>query len=130
MTTLARPILVVAALVFLAVGIGFLVAPVELSAVVSIDLLTAEARTDLRATYGGFNTGIGLFLLVAARRDAWLRPGIAVVGFAGLGYGGGRLIGILADGEISPMMLIFLLIEISITAIAAVVYRRLPGTAA
>ena len=53
--TLAKVLLRLGALVLAIVGIGFLAVPVQWAAIVDIQLPTATARTDLRATYGGFD---------------------------------------------------------------------------
>jgi hypothetical protein len=123
---LARLALVASALVFLVVGALFLVAPVRWGTTVEILLPTAMARTDFRATYGGFDFAIGVFLLLCARRAEWLRPGLLALGLAAAGYGGGRLWGILVEGGASALMLTFVSIEALTALVAFYLLRRLP----
>jgi len=125
MQSVAKAGLLFAALVFVIIGGGFLVAPVEWAAIADIVLPTAMARTDLRATYGGFNVGMGLFVACCAFRSEWMRPGVLGVALAAVGYGGGRLVGIVVEGTASPVMLFFLVLEVVIASIAFSVFRRL-----
>jgi hypothetical protein len=123
--TLARAILILAAIVFVLVGVGFLIAPVSWAAVVEIALPTATARTDLRATYGGFDLAVGLFFGLCALRIEWIRPGLAALGLAAAGFGGGRLVGIVVEGSASPLMAMFAMLELTSAGVAFVLLRRL-----
>jgi hypothetical protein len=115
--TLAKVLLRLGALVMAIVGIGFLAVPVDWAAIVDIQLPTATARTDLRATYGGFDLAIGVYLWLCSRREDWIRPGLVALGLAAAGFGGGRVLGMLLEGAASPSM----------SALAAyLVLRRLP----
>jgi len=125
MQSVAKIGLLIAALVFIVIGAGFVVFPAQLAALTDIVLPTAMARTDLRATYGGFNVGIGLFIGCCALRPAWLRPGVLGVALAAVGYGGGRLLGMVVEGTASPLMLFFLVLEIVIASVAFHVFRRM-----
>ncbi|HEX6105472.1 MAG TPA: DUF4345 domain-containing protein [Gemmatimonadales bacterium] len=124
--TAAKGLLLLGAFVLAAIGVGFLIAPVQWAAIVEIALPTPTARTDLRATYGGFDLGFGVFLAVCAFRPAWIRPGLAALGLAAAGFAGGRLLGILAEGTASPPMIGFAALEVAIAAGAFVLLRRLP----
>lgn len=123
--TLAKIGLLFAALVFVAIGLGFLLAPVQWASVVEISLPTPMARTDLRATYGGFDLAIGVFLVFCALRTDWIRPGVLALGLAAAGFGGGRLVGILVEGTATPLMLTFVAIEIATALVAFYPLRRL-----
>jgi hypothetical protein len=127
--TLARIALTVAALVLVGIGVGFLAVPVPWASIVDIVLPTAMARTDLRATYGGFDVGIGVFLAVCALHKEWIRPGLAALGLGAAGYGGGRLLGILVEGTTSPLMAAFAVIEVATALAALLLLRRLPPRA-
>jgi hypothetical protein len=122
---LARAALILAAVVFVLIGVGFLIAPVSWASVVEIALPTATARTDLRATYGGFDLGVGLFFGLCALRLEWIRPGLAALGLAAAGFGGGRLLGIVIEGSASPLMGIFVMLELTTAGLAFVLLRRL-----
>jgi hypothetical protein len=124
--TLAKGGLMFAAVVFVGIGLGFLVVPVQWASLVEISLPTAMARTDFRATYGGFDLAMGVFLGLCAFRTEWIRPGVVALGIAAAGFGGGRLIGILVEGTASPLMLVFVVIETASALLAFYVLRRLP----
>jgi len=124
----ARVLLLLSAAVFMIVGIGFLIVPAEWAAITEISLPTAMARTDLRATYGGLDLAVGVFLWICGRRDQWIRPGLVALALTAAGFGGGRLAGIVAEGSAAPLMLIFLAIETVTVLVAFAALRRLAGT--
>ena len=121
----ARVLLLLGAVVFVIVGIGFLIFPAEWAAVTEISLPTAMARTDLRATYGGLDLAVGVFLWICARRDEWIRPGLVVLALTAAGFGGGRLVGIVAESSAAPLMLVFLAIEAVIVIVTLATLRRM-----
>jgi hypothetical protein len=125
---LAKAFLLLCGVVFIGFGLGFLAVPVQWAAVIDISLPSAMARTDLRATYGGFGLAIGVFWALSAFRAAWIRPGLVALGLAAAGFGGGRLIGILLEGTASPLMLFYLACEVPTAALAFFLVRRLPNT--
>ena len=127
--TLARVLLIGSAIIFVAVGAAFLFIPKTYAEVLEISLPTAMARTDVRATYGGLELGAGLFLVLCARRKEWIRPGLWALGLATGGFASGRLIGLMFERTLSPLMLVFLAMEIVVTLLTFISLRRL-GTPA
>lgn len=121
----ARILLFFGALVFVCIGAVFLAAPVEWGRVVEIEVATPMARTDLRATYGGFDLGFGVFLAVCAFRREWHRPGLAAAAIALAGFGLARSFGMLMEGAASSLMLGLAVAELSGAAAAFLSYRRL-----
>jgi hypothetical protein len=87
----ARLLLVAGAFVSGVFGLLYTVRPEWLAGVVDIALPTASARADFRAIYGGAELGMALFFAVAARRPAWVRPGLAALGLIVGGFGAVRL---------------------------------------
>ena len=83
--TLAKVGLAFTAVVFIGIGLGFLVVPVQWASVVDISLPTAMARTDFRATYGGFDLAIGVFLGLCALRSELDSPRPVGIGTCGGG---------------------------------------------
>jgi len=124
---MARVVLAFGALIFAGIGFLFLVAPVRWAAVVGIALPTPTARTDLRATYGGFDLALGVFLALCAVRTEWAVPGLIAQALALAGFGGGRLIGMLAERSASRLMLLFLGIEVAGALVSLFVAARLGG---
>ena len=120
----ARGLLFSCALVFIVVGAGFLLLPVQFGQVLEISLPTATARTDVRATYGGLELGLGIFLVLCALRREWIRPGLWALALSTGGFATGRLTALLFEGTISSFMLAFLVTEIVVTLIAVFLLRR------
>jgi hypothetical protein len=123
--TFAKVVLLIAALVFAGIGLGFLIVPVQWASVVDISLPSPMARTDVRATYGGFDLAMGVFLALCALRTEWIRPGLLALGLAAAGFGGGRLLGILVEGTATPLMLIFVALETTVACVGFYLLHRL-----
>ncbi len=81
------------------------------------------AVADIRATYGGFETGMGLFFLVCAVRNIWLGPALAAQMFAFGGFAFGRVLGIVLDHAFEPMTLMLFGLEFGGFILASVAYQ-------
>src|SRR5688500_6377603 len=103
---LAKITLLLTAAGFLLFGTLFLINPRMLEKT-GAALLTPTSRFEVRAFYGGFELGLGVFFLLASMRPAWFRVALTaqVVGFAGLV--GGRLVAYFIDGAPSADMFLF-----------------------
>jgi hypothetical protein len=112
------------AVTWIVIGVGFLIVPVSWAAALGIALPTATARTDLRATYGGFDLAIGCFAALCALRPEWTRPGLVLMAMVAAGFGGGRLLGMLLEGSASRMMLLFFGVEMALLGLALAALRR------
>jgi Domain of unknown function (DUF4345) len=80
-------VLLLAGIGFIGFGVAYALWPVRMAALTDLALPTPTARADFTATYGGFQLGFGVFLLVCTRDAGWLEPGLwaataAVAGFA------------------------------------------------
>lgn len=85
-------------LAFLGFGLIFAGWPDQMLGLLDLRIDTGAARTDLRAIYGGLESGFGLWLLLAARSDDLRRPALISVALATLGLVCGRGLGLLMDG--------------------------------
>lgn len=124
----ARILLWLSALVFGTIGLLFVIAPVSWARVVEISLPTAMARTDLRATYGGFDLAFGIFLAACALTPHWLRPGLLAGGLVLLGFGLSRLLGIVLEGEGHRLMWTFMLLELAGGGLSLLAFTRTSST--
>ena len=123
---LARLLLALSAVTFAGFGAWFLADPEGTARQVEIIAATPTARTDFRATYGGFNLGIGV-LMAAALATRRLRDGLLLVAAATTGYAIGRAFGIAADQAPASLMYTLLAVEASGCALAMFALARLPG---
>jgi uncharacterized protein DUF4345 len=121
----ARGLLFSSSLVFVGVGAGFLLIPARYAHILEISLPTAMARLDVRATYGGLELGVGIFLILCTVRRKWIRPGLWALALATGGFAAGRLVGLVAEGTISSFMLSFLVLELVVTLLAVFLLRRI-----
>ncbi|MBK8249955.1 MAG: DUF4345 domain-containing protein [Gemmatimonadetes bacterium] len=120
----ARFTLGITGLIFVVIGVGFIAVPVSWAESVGIVLPTAMARTDLRATYGGFDLAFGLFLAACAHRPAWHAPGLYAAALALGGFGLTRLAGHVLDGPLDPFMWKLLAFELPAAALCIWLYRK------
>lgn len=109
--------LAIASIIFLIFGGIYLVSPEQIATVAGLQF-NASGLTDIRATYGGFQIGFGLFLGWCLRNE--LRYPVALVSIALIFscVGLGRLYGLLTDGEPSTFNFIGLTFEFAITALS------------
>ena len=75
----ARLILWLSVPAYAGVAILFLIAPEWAASLVDLELGSATADNDVRSVYGGLGLGLAVFFGVAARRDAWVPPALALL---------------------------------------------------
>ncbi len=81
------------ALLFLGMGAYGLLAPTALTRPLGMRLVGPQARSEVRAVYGGFGLAVGLLLVAAAWNVGDIRPGaLTAVAVALLGMASGRLV--------------------------------------
>ena len=83
---LGKIVLGVSAFVFMAYGIVSLVSPAIPSGFAGLEMSNADAFAEVGAMYGGLQTGIGLFCLLALLKSEYYRAGLLllVVGIGAL----------------------------------------------
>ncbi len=114
------------AISFLVIGAGFFITPVSWAESVEIALTTPTARTDLRATYGGFDFMFGVFLLLCSTRPAWYSAGLMAAVLCLGGFAGGRIAGYFIEGSLSTFMLVLLGVELMAISICGYLYHKRP----
>jgi hypothetical protein len=122
---IARGLLVLAAVVFIGIGVLCGVNPGSVTTLMGLEMPTAVARTDVRAVYGGLMVGIGAFLLWSSLRQRRIQPGLMLAGMSTLGLVGGRMLGFGAEGEVDACNLLFAALELSLTIPAFVLAWRI-----
>lgn len=96
--TLWRVILALMGLCFAGFGFAFIFNPDEMAALARITVTEPAARTDIRAMYGGLEFGVGIFLLLCAMKQAFVRVGLFAAACALIAMATSRTAGLLIDG--------------------------------
>ena len=101
----------IAAVLFLGMGITALVRPEFVTSLFAMPTLNADMKNEVRAVYGGFGIAMAMVL---AFGSAWeiLRPGIQITAGAALvGMALGRVFSLAVDKAIGRNPFIFLILE-------------------
>lgn len=115
--------LTVIAVILAIFGLLYLISPQTLAGIAGLDA-TASGLTDIRATYGGFQIGLALFLFWSCRNEHRLPAALVATGTIFCCVGLSRLYGIIVDGEFSTFNAIGLAFETVLTVVCAALYRR------
>lgn len=133
--TLPRLVVTGSAIVYGAIGVGFVFFPVPLAAAVGIELTDVTAHNDFRAVYGGVPAGLAVFLVMALRRPTWMLPALWVVALTLGGLAASRVLSWAVDGWPSGLALLLHAAEVSGLVLSSVAIRnatreagRLPGS--
>ncbi len=118
-----RILIVLSALVFVFFGGWLFAVPTALEAI-GIQLTTPEAFIDIRATYGGLELGLAAFLLIAQGRTEWHHAAMFLSALCVGGFGMGRFLGILIEGQGTTLMWFFLALEVFWTGVMFWAYRE------
>lgn len=76
---LGRTILGVSALVFIAYGLVSLISPAIPSGLAGLDMSNGDAFAEIGAMYGGLQTGLGMFCLLAFLKSDFYRAGLMLL---------------------------------------------------
>ena len=108
----------ITAAAFAGFGTASLVKP-DILRKVGIKATNANARTEVRAMYGGLEIGFGVFFALAAIKPSWRQPALAAIVCAIGALGATRIASAAADGA-EPMMYAFAVPEVTAATLAAV----------
>ena len=89
-------------LMLVAFGFAYLMFPVSMAALTGVSVSTPAAITDIRATYGGLQLGVGAFLLWSALAPDRIPSGLLALGLSAGGVASCRLVGLVVDGGSGP----------------------------
>jgi hypothetical protein len=99
-------------------GLACAVAPDTLLGMAGVSA-TPSGLTDLRAIYGGFQIGLGAFLLWCRSDPARTAAGLLVLGLVVGCVGALRVLGLLVDGEPNAFHAVNLAFEVGTAALVA-----------
>ncbi|MFN2327382.1 MAG: DUF4345 family protein [Chromatocurvus sp.] len=118
-------VLYLAGATFTAYGLTCLFKPDIAAAAASLSMQNSDAVAEVGAMYGGFQTGFGLFCLLAAWKPEYRRAGLwALLLGIGLLAAGRSYHAITASGDLSAYTLGAIAFESVITLLAALALRR------
>tara|TARA_R110002072_G_scaffold114709_2_gene244839 strand:+ start:839 stop:1261 length:423 start_codon:yes stop_codon:yes gene_type:complete len=124
-----RVVLGLGALLYLTLGVWFLIWPEALS-LVGLSADNPAARTELRATYGGLELGLFAFLTwCACGGRERVRVGLVGLGLSTFGFAIGRVTGLVLDRPPEPIFPLLVGVEVLSTLAAwAVAWKLGPET--
>ncbi|MEY3011585.1 MAG: hypothetical protein RIT45_320 [Pseudomonadota bacterium] len=125
----ARLVLILAGLVWLAIGLYAMADPVAVADSVDFELRSDLARLEIRAMYGGLSIAVGALHFVGAVRTVWLVPTLVVAIVLTLGLAAGRILSIAVDGFPGVFALGLLGSELALVAVASLALWRLNSAA-
>ena len=121
---MGRIVLVGMGLLWIALGVVGLIAPVMILASVGLDISTADAHAEARAMYGGAQIGLGLFFVYCSRAAASQRTGLIALALVAAGFGLARSFGIAVDGARGGITFFALTTEVFAVALAWIALSR------
>lgn len=127
---LARIYLRIAGAVTVGFGLVYLFAPESMTDPAGFGAVGPGGLTDVRATYGGFQLGMGAFLLWAAAAPERVRGGLLLMALSIGAVGLSRAFGLALDGSLNPFHMSGLVTELSLTAFTLFALRGVPSSLA
>ena len=123
MPTAARWIL---GLAIVALAAYLVVAPVTVARLLGRPYDTPTRMINLRASWGGTLAGIGAFVLWVPGFAPWWRTLVGLLMWAMAGIGAARLVGFALDGSPDARQYVWIIAEVVIATVCAVVLWRTP----
>lgn len=121
--TFQQIVLAIGAFAFAGFGIALFIAPHKLH-VVDVVAETPNARSEIRAMYGGGEIGIALFLLCCIAIRDWQFMGLALQFLALGGIAVGRIVAIILERfRVSRLVLLFAALETIAAVVTAIAMR-------
>lgn len=105
-------------------GIAYLLAPGPLTGPANFGSLAPAVATDVRATYGGFQIGMGAFLIWSSSSADRIRGGLLLTLLTMGLVLASRIIGVVLDGHLNEFYTSALIFESLLAAASFSVWRR------
>jgi hypothetical protein len=123
----AARVLVLSAIAYGSIAIGFLVEPTGMAARVEISFDGATADNDVRAVYGGLGAGLAIFFLASVRRPGWHAPALSLMALTLGAMALARVVSLVFAGPPQPIAYLLQAVEIGGFLLATTALRRLPA---
>lgn len=121
---MSRAFLYLCGVLYLGYGLWVLLSPDTSLAHLGADLSVVNTMSELRGSLGGLNVAVGFFLLWSAGTSNWFLHGLWLIFLLNVGYFGGRLFALLADGMPTGLVPLVMVMEIVLFVVAFVLARR------
>lgn len=108
---------------YLGLGLLTLINPGYVADAVHYQLTTSGAVAEFKAMYGGLQIALAVIMFLLYRNNLF-QYAIAFIGLIYLGYGCGRLTGIILNQAVDRTTLIYFTIEVSSIIISSMLYFR------
>ncbi len=95
------------------IGLAYLLIPIDVLSLTGNFTLDGDALIDVRATYGGFQLGLGLFLLVQILRRENIIFSLHLMAVIFISVGGVRIVGSLGQVDVSYPHMVAAVAEIA-----------------
>ena len=126
--SLERALLVIGGPLFVASGLLCAATPATFAELAGFSA-SASGLTDVRAVYGGFQLGLGAFLIWCAREPERASAGLVAMGLALAGVAGMRALGMLIDQAPTDYLIGNLVFELGGVALVWVAMKRVRAVA-
>jgi hypothetical protein len=124
----AKIYLILMAIMSVGFGVVYLFWPLSMTDPMGFGPLAPPALTDVRATYGGFQIGTGLFMLFCLRPER-LRLGMLLALLSVTAIALSRAVGLLLDGDFTDVLKGTLAFEVVLAVISLIIFLRTPDAA-
>lgn len=111
-----RAIVALVATMLMLIGLAYLLIPIDVLSLAGQFTLDGDALIDVRATYGGFQVGLGLFLFVQIFRRENIVFSLQLLTVIFISVGGVRFVGALVGVDVSYAHMVAALAEIASAA--------------
>jgi len=125
----AKVYLILMGLMSVIFGVIYLIWPLSMTDPMGFGPLAPSALTDVRATYGGFQIGMGIFMLLCLRPDR-LRLGMLLALISVGAIAGCRAVGLVVDGAFTDVLKGTIGFEITLTVVSLILFLRTPDASA
>lgn len=111
-----RIVVAVVAVMLILIGLAYLLFPVEVLSLTGQFTIDSNALIDVRATYGGIQLGLGLFLVFQLVKRENIIFSLSLLAVIFTSVGGIRFVGALVETDVSYLHLLAALAEIASAA--------------
>ena len=114
----------------IAIGLLYFLAPSTMATPMGLDSLSPSGGVDVRASYGGFQLGLGLFLLWSATDAGRWRSALIALVLTLASVAGTRALGMLLEGTLSGIHVQATVLEAVLFLATVAVLRHCPAAGA